>query len=273
MRWLSLVAVLAGCYHSSEWGGTGDYRAHASHTSEQQVDSEQSARFDEKDGIRAIVEKKGRCHPILEGDHIEERQESTKRLAGKGWMVAGSLVLGAAGAFSILFSAADENNRDVYGNQLPPRYSDSVHNTLFVSGGIALAAAIAGIIVAVELPEEKRHERWVPVEGDPHQVVTSDELQPCAAPPVGVPDVVVHIEAKFEKGTALAWDVKTDAAGSAPVDLEPVRAVAGYCGEAIIVATVLDQTWHGTTAGQKIPLDQIGSQKLRELAASCDTPK
>jgi hypothetical protein len=269
MRWLSLVAVLAGCYHSTEWGGTGDYRAHASHTGEQQVDTQQVARFDEKDGIRALVEQKGRCRPTLVGDHIEERQEQTKRLGGKGWMVAGSLLVGAAGAFGILFAAADKNNQDVYGNHLPPRYSDSVHNTLFVTGGVALAVAIAGIITAVELPEERRHERWVPVEGDPHEIATSDELVPCTAPASPVAGVPVHIEAKFEKGTSLAWDVKTDASGAAPVDLVPVRAVAGWCGEAVVVATVLDQTWHGTTAGEKLPLDQIADDKLRALAASC----
>jgi hypothetical protein len=266
----AVAVLLAGCYHTTEWGGTGDYRAHNSHTGERQVETEQVARFDEHDGIHAFVEQRGRCKPLLLGDHFEEKQDQTKRLSGKGWMVAGSLILGAAGAFGILFAAADKNNQDVYGNPLPSRYSDSVHNELFVAGGVTLAIAIGGIIAAIELPEERHHERWVPVEGDPHEIVTTDELQPCAAPATPVADVAVHVEAKFEKGTSVAWDVKTDARGSAPVDLSLVRAVAGWCGEAVVVATVLDQTWHGTTAGTKVPLDQIADEKIRALAASCE---
>src|SRR6185312_10650644 len=85
------VAALAGCYHTTEWGGSGDFRAHASHVGEQQMETQQVARFDEHDGIRAIVQSTGRCRPLLLGDHIEEREESTKRLSGEGWMVAGSL--------------------------------------------------------------------------------------------------------------------------------------------------------------------------------------
>jgi hypothetical protein len=266
------VAILGACYHTTEWGSTGDYRAHASHTGEQQVETQQVARFDEKDGIRAIVESKGRCRPTLEGDHIEERQASTTRLSGTGWLVAGSLIVGAAGAFGILFAAADENNQDVYGNPLPPRYSDSVHNTLFVAGGVTLAVAIAGIVAAVELPEEKRHERWLPVEGNPHTVITSDELVPCAAAATPVEGASVHVAVKFEKGTGLEYDMKTDATGSAVIDMLPVRTVAGWCGEGVVTATVLDQTWHGTTAGTKVPLDQIPNEKLRALAASCAPP-
>jgi hypothetical protein len=265
----AFAVILAGCYHTSEWGGTGDYRAHNSHVGERLVDSEQVARFDETNGIRAIVEKRGLCHPTLVGDHFEEKQEQTKRLAGKGWLVAGSLILGAAGAFGVLFAAADENNQDLFGNPLPPHYSDSFHNTMYVAGGIAVAAAIGGIAAAIYLPETRRHDRWVPVEGDPHELVTSDEPLPCKAAAAPAPDVTVHVEAKFEKGTSLAWDIKTDATGSAPVELAPVRIVAGWCGEAIIVATVLDQTWHGTTAGNRVPLEQIADTRLRDLAASC----
>lgn len=261
--------MLASCYHSTEWGGTGDYRAQHSHTGEQRIDSHKVARFDEQDGIRAIVELQARCRPTLVGDHMEERQASTSRLAGQAWMVTGSLLVGLAGGFGIIFAAADANNTDIYGNRVPPRYSDSFHNQLYVGGGILLAAGLAGIVAAVALPTEKHHVRWVPVEGDPHELVTSDEPQPCAGTAEPAPGEIVHVEAKFEKGQALAWDIPTDASGAAVIDLAPVRTVAGWCGEAVIVATVLDQTWHGTTAGQQVPLDQIADEKLRSAAAAC----
>lgn len=263
------LATLAACYHTTEWGGTGDFRAHNSHPGEQLVETQTVAHFDEHDGIHAVVVKQGRCKETLVGDHFEEKQERSKHLVGKGWLVAGSLLVGAAGAFGILFAAGDANNTDVYGDPLPSHYSDSFHNTMYAAGGVTLLVAVAGIVAAIELPEVRRKDRWIPVEGDPHELALTDELTPCKAAPAPAADVPVHVDVKFEKGTALAWDVKTDATGSAPVDLAPVRAVAGWCGEAIVVATVLDQTWHGATGGTQVPLDQIADEKLRELAASC----
>lgn len=263
------LATLAACYHTTEWGGTGDFRAHNSHPGEQLVETQTVAQFDEHDGIHAVVVKQGRCKETLVGDHFEEKQERSKHLVGKGWLVAGSLLVGAAGAFGILFAAGDANNTDVYGDPLPSHYSDSFHNTMYAAGGVTLLVAVAGIVAAIELPEVRRKDRWIPVEGDPHELALTDELTPCKAAPAPAADVPVHVDVKFEKGTALAWDVKTDATGSAPVDLAPVRAVAGWCGEAIVVATVLDQTWHGATGGTQVPLDQIADEKLRELAASC----
>jgi hypothetical protein len=269
-KFIASLCLVTACYRTTEWGSVGEYRAHNSKSTEEHVGDKQTATIDDTNGLRATVTSQGQCRTLLAGDHLEQKQESTKELQGPGWMIVGGLLTGAAGAFGILFAAADKNNQDVYGNPLPPRYSDSVHNTLFVAGGVTLALAIGGIIAAIELPESRHHERWVPVEGDPHELVTTDESQPCTTPPSPVPDVLVHVEAKFDKGTSLAWDVKTDAKGSAPVDLALVRAVAGWCGEAVVVATVLDQTWHGTTAGTKVPLDQIADEKIRALAASCE---
>lgn len=264
----AVAVILAGCYHTTEWGGTGDYRAHNSHTGERQVETEQVARFDEHDGIHAFVEQRGRCKPLLLGDHFEEKQDQTKRLTGKGWLVAGSLIVGAAGAFGILFAVSDANNQDVYGQPLPSRLSSSTRTDLIIAGSAALLLGIAGVVAVIELPNQKRNTRWVPLEGDPKQVFTSDEPQPCSGGSTPVAGAEVHVVAEYAKAT-LTYDLTTDAAGVATVDLINLRRAAGWCGDANVTVTVLDQTWHNTVDGTRAPLEQITDPKARELAESC----
>lgn len=262
------LCLVSACYRTTEWGSVGEYRGHNSKTSEQQVGEKQSAAIDDTNGLRATVTSQAQCRSQLTGDHLEEKQESTKQLQGAGWMVAGSLLVGAAGAFAILFAAADANNQDVYGNQLPSRLSASTRTDLIIAGSAGVLVAIGGIVAVVELPSERRNSRWIPLEGDPKQVFTTDEPQPCSSPATPVAAAAFHIEAEYAKGK-LAFDVPTDSAGIAVVDLATLRAVAGWCGEGEVTATVLDQTWHGTVEGQRAPLEQITDEKARALAELC----
>lgn len=269
MRKAAVLALLAACYRTSEWGATGDFRAQHQKTDEQQVTTVKQASFDEKDGLRANVVSKGMCRPLLLGDHIEQEEASTKELTGTGWLVTASLITGAAGAFGILFAAADANNQDVYGNSLPSRFSSTTHTELIVAGSAMVLLGIAGIVAVVELPSQKRNHRWIPVEGDPKQIFTAEDPVPCGAPATPEAGVEVTVEAKFHKGAPMAWTVTTDSSGSAPIDLERVRTVAGWCGLALVTAKVLDQTWTGPVEGQKTPLAQIQDDQLRAMAASC----
>jgi len=262
-----MLCLVTACYRTTEWGAMGEFRGHATHTSEQEVGTKQTAVFDES-GARVTVTQQPQCRPLLIGDHLEEKQEATRQLQGRGWMVVGSLLVGAAGAFAILFAAADANNTDVYGNQLPSRLSSSTRTDLYVIGGIGVAAAIGGMIAVVELPEQKRKSRWVPVEGNAGQVFTSEEPQPCSTPATPVAGAKVHVEAKFDRGS-YEWDVETDANGIAVIDLAVAREVAGFCGEGSITATALDQTWKGPLEGSRVPFDQITDANAHALAALC----
>jgi hypothetical protein len=269
MRKLAILALVASCYRTSEWGTTGEYRAHNSKSSEQQVSTQQQATFDERDGVKAVVMLHGLCRPLLLGDHFEQEESSKRELVGTGWMVGTSLGLGAVGAFGILLAAADANNQDVYGNRLPSKFSSTTHTELYISGAALLAVAVAGIIAVVELPSEKRSKRWAPVEGDPKQIVTSEEPVPCTAPPTPVAGVEVSVVAKFQHGAPLAWTTATDASGTAVIDFERVKVLAGWCGFATVTAKVLDQTWTGPIESLRTPLDQIADDQLRALAAAC----
>jgi hypothetical protein len=266
----AVVSLVASCYRTAEWGATGEYRGHATHASEQEVDSKQTAVFDDKDGgLRATVLTQPQCRPLLLGDNLEERQESTRQLRGPTWMVVGSLLVAAAGGFGILFATADLNNQDAYGNPLPSRLSSSAHTELIVGGSIGVLIGIAGITSVILLPSQKRQSRWVPIEGNPHQVFTSDEPQPCQnASKAPVAGVQVHVEVRYDRGT-LEWDLQTDASGVAVVDLSSARATAAYCGDGAITATVLDQTWTGKAEGARAPIAQITDDKARELAVAC----
>lgn len=267
-KWIAALCLVTACYRTTEWGSIGEYRGHNSKTSEQQVGEKQSASIDDANGLRATVTSQPQCRTRLAGDHLEEKQESTKQLQAAGWMVAGSLLIGAAGAFGILFAAADANNQDVYGNHLPSRLSSSTRTDLIVAGSIGVLLAIGGIVAVVELPSERRNSRWVPLEGDPKQVFTTEDPQPCQAPATPVAGAALHVEVEYGK-SKLAFDVPTDSAGIAVVDLATLRAVAGWCGEGTVTATVLDQTWHGTVEGQRAPLEQITDEKARALAELC----
>jgi hypothetical protein len=266
---LASLCLVTACYRTTEWGSIGEYRGHNSHTDEQQVGTKQTAVFDDSTGLRATVSTKAQCRELLLGDHLEEKQESTKQLQGKGWMIVSSLLVGAAGAFGILFAASDANNQDIYGNQLPSRLSSSTRTDLIVAGSVGVLLGIAGVIAVVELPDVRRQSRWVPLEGDPKQVFTSEEPQPCSIPSQPVAAVSVHVEARFDKGSTLSFDVLTDASGIANVDLVMLREIAGWCGEGVVTATALDQTWHGTVDGTRAPLEQITDEKARSLAESC----
>ena len=269
MRKAAVLALVAACYRTSEWGATGEFRAQHQKNDEQQVTTVKQATFDENNGLRANVVSKGMCRPLLLGDHIEQEEASTKELTGTGWLVTSSLIVGAIGAFGILFAAADANNQDVYGNPLPSRFSSTTRTELIISGSTLVALGIAGIVAVVELPSQKRNHRWIPVEGDPKQIFTAEDPVPCSAAAVPEPGVPVSVEAKFQKGQPMAWTVTTDASGTATIDLERVRTVAGWCGLALVTAKALDQTWTGPVEGQKTPLSQIQDDQLRALAASC----
>ena len=269
MRKVAILALVSACYRTTEWGATGEFRAQHQKNDEQQVGVVQQASFDEKDGLRAIVVSKGMCRPLILGDHIEQEEASTRVLTGTGWLVTSSLIVGAIGAFGILFAAADANNQDFYGNSLPSRLSSTTRTELIVSGSVLLAAGIAGIVAVVELPSEKRHKRWVPVDGNPKQIFTADDPVPCGAAATPVPGVEVAVEAKFQKGQPMTWTVKTDENGSAVIDLDRVRTIAGWCGLALVTAKVSDQTWTGPVEGPKTPLAQIQDDTLRALAAAC----
>ena len=265
---VALLCLVTACYRTTEWGSVGEYRGHNSHTTEQRVGEKQTATFDDTTGLRATVVSQALCRGQLTGDHLEEKQESTKQLQGSGWMIVGSLLLGAAGAFAILFAASDANNQDVYGNQLPSRLSSSTRTDLIVGGSVGVLLGIAGVVAVVELPSEKRQSRWIPLEGDPKQVYTSEEPQPCPGAATPVAGTAVHVEVKHEKDS-LTFDVPTDSSGVAVIDLVALREVAGWCGEGNVTATVLDQTWTGTVDGTRAPLEQITDQRARALAESC----
>ncbi|MBV8761626.1 MAG: hypothetical protein JO257_30300 [Deltaproteobacteria bacterium] len=269
MRKAAVLALVAACYRTSEWGATGEFRAQHQKNDEQQVTTVKQASFDEKDGLRATVVDKGMCRPLLLGDHIEQEQASTKELTGTGWLVTGSLITGALGAFGILFAAADANNQDVYGNHLPSRLSSTTRTELIIGGSALVLLAIGGVVAAVELPSERRNKRWIPVEGDPKQIFTAEDPVPCSAPATPVSGVEVTIEAKFGKGKPLAWTVATDASGTAEIDLDRIRTLAGWCGVALVTAKALDQTWTGPVEGQRTPLAQIQDDTLRSMAAGC----
>jgi len=268
---VAALALVAACYRTSEWGATGEYRAQHSHTSEQQVGTTQTATFDERDGVHATVLSHGLCRPQLFGDHLEQEESAKRELTGVGLMVGTSLGLGVVGAFGILFAAADANNTDVYGNQLPSRLSSDTRTELIISGSILTAIAIAGIAAVIELPSQKINKRWVPVEGDPKQMFTSDEPGPCGDAPVPAAGVAVHVEVRFRKGEPMTWDVKTDASGVATIDLTRARQVAGYCGEGTATARVLDQSWSGGVDIVKVPLDQMVDDQARALATACQS--
>ncbi len=269
MRKAAVLALVAACYRTSEWGATGEFRAQHQKNDEQQVSTVQQASFDEKDGLRANVVSRGMCRPLLLGDHIEQEEQSTKVLTGTGWLVTASLVAGAIGAFGILFAAADANNQDVYGNHLPSRLSSSTRTELIISGSALVLLGIGGIVATVELPSERRNKRWVPIDGNPKQIFTAEDPVPCSGAATPVAGVAVSVEAKFGKGKPLAWTVPTDASGTAPIDLERVRTVAGWCGVALVTAKALDQTWTGPVEGDKKPLAEIQDDQLRALAAAC----
>ncbi|HSN26592.1 MAG TPA: hypothetical protein VLT45_09905, partial [Kofleriaceae bacterium] len=269
MRKAAVLALGAACYHTSEWGVTGDFRAQHQKTDEQQVNTVKQASFDEKDGLRANIVLKGMCRPLLLGDHIEQEEQSTKVLTGTGWLVTASLLAGAIGAFGILFAAADANNQDVYGNPLPSRLSSSTRTTLIISGSALVLLGVGGIVATVELPSERRNKRWMPVSGDPKQIFTADDPVPCSGAATPVAGAPVTVEAKFGKGQPLTWTVMTDASGTATIDLERVRTVAGWCGVALVTAKALDQTWTGPVEGDRTPLAQIQDDQLRALAAAC----
>jgi hypothetical protein len=265
---IALLCLVTACYRTTEWGSVGEYRGHNSKTTEQQVGEKQTATIDESNGLRATVMSQAQCKSLMTGDHLEEKQESTKQLQGAGWMVVSSLLIGAAGAFGILFAAADANNQDVYGNQLPSRLSSSTRTDLIVAGSVGVLLGIAGVVAVVELPSEKRNTRWIPLEGDPKQVFTNVDPQPCSTPATPVAGTPVHVVAEFAKDK-LEYDVMTNAAGVATIDLPTLHAVAGWCGDANVTVTVLDQTWHGPIDGTRAPLEQITDQKARALAESC----
>jgi len=267
---VAALALLSACYRTSEWGATGEYRANHSKMSEQQVGTTQTAQFDERDGIHVSVMSHGLCRPLLAGDQIEQEETAKRELTGTGAMVGVSLGLGAIGAFGILFAAADANNTDIYGNPLPSRLSSDTRTELIVSGSILTAIAIAGIVAVIELPDQKVNKRWVPVEGNPNQIFTSDEPGPCSAPATPASGVAVHVEVHFRKGEPYAWDVKTDASGMATIDLTLARQIAGYCGDGTATAKVTDQSWSGPVeATQKLPLDQIADEQARAAATAC----
>jgi len=137
-----------------------------------------------------------------------------------------------------------------------------------IGGSVGVLLGIAGVVAVVELPSEKRQSRWIPLEGDPKQVYTSEEPQPCPGAATPVAGTAVHVEVKHEKDS-LTFDVPTDSSGVAVIDLVALREVAGWCGEGNVTATVLDQTWTGTVDGTRAPLEQITDQRARALAESC----
>lgn len=267
-KFIASLCLVTACYRTTEWGSVGEYRAHNSKSTEEHVGDKQTATIDDTNGLRATVTSQSQCRTLLAGDHLEQKQESTKELQGPGWMIVGGLLTGAAGAFGILFAVSDANNQDVYGQPLPSRLSSSTRTDLIIAGSAALLLGIAGVVAVIELPNQKRNTRWVPLEGDPKQVFTSDEPQPCSGGSTPVAGAEVHVVAEYAKAT-LTYDLTTDAAGVATVDLINLRRAAGWCGDANVTVTVLDQTWHNTVDGTRAPLEQITDPKARELAESC----
>jgi len=214
----------------------------------------------------------GLCRPQLSGDHLEQEETAKRELTGVGYMVGFSLGLGALGAFGILYAAADANNTDIYGDPIPSRLSSGTRTELVVSGSILTALAVAGIVAVIELPDQKVNKRWIPVEGDPKQIYTSDEPGPCSDPATPAQGVAVHVEVHFRKGEPLAWDIPTDASGVATIDLTRARQVAGYCGEGTATAKAVDQSWSGGVDAVQVPLDQIADDQARALATACQAP-
>jgi hypothetical protein len=265
---IALLCLVTACYRTTEWGSVGEYRGHPGHTIEQQVGEKQTASIDDSAGLKATVTSQAQCRSQLIGENLEEKQDSTKQLQGSSWMIVSSLLIGAAGAFGILFAAADANNQDVYGNMLPSKLSSTTRTELIVAGSAGVLVGIAGVVAVILLPSERRQSRWVPLEGDPKSVYTTDDPMPCQGAPKPVPGVTMHVAAKFDKGT-IEYDVPTDGNGTANFELTSLQKVAGWCGAGNVTATILDQTWHGPVEGVKAPLEQITDEKARELAEAC----
>lgn len=263
------LCLLAACYRTTEWGSTGEFRGHATHTSEQEVDKKQTAAFDDKNGLIATVTEQGMCRPLLLGENLEEKQEATSTLAHPGTMIVTSLLVGIAGAVGILLAIEDINNQDFYGNPLPPRFSSTTHTYMIVGGSALTLLGAGGVVATILMPSAKHHQRWVPVEGNPTQVVTSEEPQPCQTPAAPVAGVKVTVEAKFAKGATLSYDVVTGADGTVKIDLATLRAVAGWCGVGQVTAKVLDQTWDSALEGTPGPVAQIQDDKARDVATGC----
>lgn len=261
---------MSGCYRTTEWGATGEYRGQNTKTDVQQVGSAQTVTFDDKAGLRVTVVARDTCRPLMLGEHLEREEESTRELQGAGWMVGTGVGLTLIGIPLALLGANDQNTMDANGFPRTPYFSKGADYAMIVGGGAAALVGITELVLALTLPSSKHESRWVALPADTHRVFISDDVQPCSTPAQPVAGVAIHVEARFEKGEPLVWDVVTDPIGTAAIDLDRVRAIAGWCGQAHVTAKLGDQRWDGQIeTAQKIPLDQITDEKARALATAC----
>ncbi len=266
----AVLALLTGCYRTTEWGATGEYRGENTRTDEEQVGSEETATFDETGGLRVTVVAHDLCRPLMLGDHLQRQEESTSELQGTGWMVGTGVTLGLCGMGLTVFGADDTSTTDEFGYPRTPHFSAGADEAMIIIGSAAVLAGIAEIVLVVALPSSRRASRWTALPEDTHRVFTSSDTQPCNRPSHPAVGVAVHVDALFEHGESLGWDIPTDASGTAAIDLDRVRKISGWCGGAHVTAKVGHQSWEGQIeAAPKVPVDQITDEKARALAAAC----
>ena len=266
----AILALLTGCYRTTEWGATGEYRGEHTRTDEQQVGTQQTATFDDTGGLHVAVTVHDLCQPLMLGDHLERQEESTSELRGAGWMVGTAVTLGLGGIVLTVLGADDTVTTDQYGFQRTPRFSAGTDEAMIIIGSGAVLAGIAELVLTLALPSTKRASRWKVLPEDTHRVLTSSEPQPCSTPARPAVGVAVHVDAGFDHGDSLAWDIPTDANGTAAIDLDRVRKISGWCGGANVTAKVGEQSWEGQIEpAPKVPVDQITDEKARALAAAC----
>ena len=266
----TILALLTACYRTTEWGATGEYRGEHTRTDEQQVGTEQTATFDESGGLQVAVISHDLCRPLMFGDHLEQQEESTRELQGVGWMVGTAVPVAIGGLLVMYFGINDTATTDQYGYPRTPHFSKGADDAMIIGGAAATVVGITELVLALALPDSKRASRWTTLPEATHRVFTSDDAHPCSTPAHPAVGVDVHVDARFEHGESLVWDISTDASGAAAINLDRVRKVASWCGEAHVTAKVATQVWEGEIQPvPKVPVDQITDEKARALAVGC----
>ncbi|HSN26595.1 MAG TPA: hypothetical protein VLT45_09920 [Kofleriaceae bacterium] len=264
-----LLAIAAtSCYRASYWQSTHEYRGDPADEAERQVGSTPEATFDE-DTLRLTVTSIGTCRPALVGQHLAEHQRGRARLRHDMLLKGGGALLVAAGLLGTAVGAADTSDTTTIGTPRTPIFSSGTRDALIVGGLGALVVGTVDLVFSFT-HESKDVERWAPVPGEPSYVFTSERTTRCKAPPAPVEGVSAHVEVQFANVSGrLAWDVETDAAGVAAIELDRIRAAAGYCGAATVRVSDGDLRWTAHVRGERIPIDQIADEPARNAASVC----
>lgn len=270
-KYVPICLALASCYRPHGWYGSSEYRGKDTHVGEHESSWQRVIAFHADNGLSVSVMRQPMCEPTLVGDHLEQKETTTRHLHGEWALIASGVLLGVGGLVGVLVAVDDTSSKDMFGRPRSPTFSSTTQHELEIGGGLAAIIGIGEIVLSAKLPFEKPGDRWTVLAGNPPYVVTGRDLHVCetvAQTPIAA--VPVHVSASFARSSRrLEWDLVSDASGRTSIDLSRAARVAGWCGEANATVTVDDEHWSGNVAQQPTPLASIEEGTAHEIATQC----